>query len=174
MQNRTDWCSKLKSPETRQVQERLVSTLEHLQVTKWTRIRCPIANSRLRFVLRAITFNSRFWYNLNRYIHKKTSSFVVISIRSILWGNYSSWIGKIPSFFSSIYLLVKLWYMHDAVTWTIAGKYRAIKYTRKLNPCHHIIQNKIFTLPVFSATINIRKILTFNFRWSDMRRCNGE
>ena len=32
----------------------------------------------------------------------------------------------------------------------------------------------IFTLPVFSATINIRKILTFNFRWSDMRRCNGE
>ena len=36
---------------------------------------------------------------------------------------------------------------------------------------HHII---IFTLPVFSATINIRKILTFNFRWSDMRRCNGE
>ena len=32
----------------------------------------------------------------------------------------------------------------------------------------------IFTLPVFSATINMRKILTFNFPWSDMRRCNDE
>ena len=28
-------------PETRQVQERLVSTLEHLQVPKWDRTRCP-------------------------------------------------------------------------------------------------------------------------------------
>ena len=36
------------------------------------------------------------------------------------------------------------------------------------------IDQLIFTLQVFSATINIRKILTFNFRWSDMRRCNGE
>ena len=32
----TEGCSKLKSPETRQVQEILVSTLEHLQVPKWT------------------------------------------------------------------------------------------------------------------------------------------
>ena len=31
----TEGCSKLESPETRQVQERLVSTLEHLQVPKW-------------------------------------------------------------------------------------------------------------------------------------------
>ena len=30
-----------KSPETRQVQEILVSTLEHLQVPKWDRTRCP-------------------------------------------------------------------------------------------------------------------------------------
>ena len=30
----TEGCSKLKSPETRQVQERLVSTLEHMQVPK--------------------------------------------------------------------------------------------------------------------------------------------
>ena len=30
-----------KSPETRQVQERLVSTLEHIQVPKWDRTRCP-------------------------------------------------------------------------------------------------------------------------------------
>ena len=37
----TEGCSKLKSPETRQVQERLVSTLEHLQVPKWDRTRCP-------------------------------------------------------------------------------------------------------------------------------------
>ena len=37
-----------------------------------------------------------------------------------------------------------------------------------------VVHFKIFTPPVFSATINIRKILTFNFRWSDMRRCNGE
>ena len=29
------------SPETRQVQERLVSTLEHLQVQKWDRTKCP-------------------------------------------------------------------------------------------------------------------------------------
>ena len=29
----------------------------------------------------------------------------------------------------------------------------------------------IFTLLVFSATINIRKFLTFNFPWSDMKRC---
>ena len=35
----TEGCSKLKSPETRQVQER--STLEHLQVPKRDRTRCP-------------------------------------------------------------------------------------------------------------------------------------
>ena len=36
MQKRsTEGCSKFKSPETRQVQERLVSTLEHMQVPKW-------------------------------------------------------------------------------------------------------------------------------------------
>ena len=41
-QNRsTEGCSKLKSPETRQVHERLVSTLEHMQVPKWDRTRCP-------------------------------------------------------------------------------------------------------------------------------------
>ena len=34
-------CSKFKSPETRQVQETLVSTLEHLQVPEWDRTRCP-------------------------------------------------------------------------------------------------------------------------------------
>ena len=33
--------SKFKSPETRKVQERLVSTLEHMQVPKWDRTRCP-------------------------------------------------------------------------------------------------------------------------------------
>ena len=33
--------SKFKSPETRQVQERVVSTLEHMQVPKWDRTRCP-------------------------------------------------------------------------------------------------------------------------------------
>ena len=32
---------KLKSPETRQVQERWVSALEHLQVPKIDRTRCP-------------------------------------------------------------------------------------------------------------------------------------
>ena len=37
----TEGCSKLKSPETRQVQDRLVSTLEHMQVPKWDRTRCP-------------------------------------------------------------------------------------------------------------------------------------
>ena len=38
MQNRRiEGCSKLKSPETRQVQERLFSTLEHMQVPKWDR-----------------------------------------------------------------------------------------------------------------------------------------
>ena len=37
----TEGCSKFKSPETRQVQERLVSTLEHKQVPKWDRTRCP-------------------------------------------------------------------------------------------------------------------------------------
>ena len=37
----TEECSKLKSPETRQVQEILVSTLEHLQAPKWDRTRCP-------------------------------------------------------------------------------------------------------------------------------------
>ena len=36
----TEGCSKLKSPETRQVQEILVSTLEHLQVPKLDRTRC--------------------------------------------------------------------------------------------------------------------------------------
>ena len=41
-QNRsTEGCSKLKSPETRQVQERLVSTLDHMQIPKWDRNRCP-------------------------------------------------------------------------------------------------------------------------------------
>ena len=39
---RTEGCSKFKGPETRQVQERLlVSTLEHMQVPKWDRTRCP-------------------------------------------------------------------------------------------------------------------------------------
>ena len=33
--------SKFKGPETRQVQEKLVSTLEHMQVPKWDRTRCP-------------------------------------------------------------------------------------------------------------------------------------
>ena len=37
----TEGCSKFKSPETRQVQERLVSTLEHMQVPKCNRTRCP-------------------------------------------------------------------------------------------------------------------------------------
>ena len=37
----TEGYSKFKSPETRQVQERLVSTLEHMQVPKWNRTRCP-------------------------------------------------------------------------------------------------------------------------------------
>ena len=37
----TEGCSNFKSPETRQVQERLVSTLEHMQVPKWDRTRCP-------------------------------------------------------------------------------------------------------------------------------------
>ena len=32
---------KLKCRETRQVQERLVSTWEHMQVPKWDRARCP-------------------------------------------------------------------------------------------------------------------------------------
>ena len=37
---RTEGCSKLKSPETRQVQERLVSTLEHMHVLKRDRTGC--------------------------------------------------------------------------------------------------------------------------------------
>ena len=37
----TAGCSKFKSPETRKVQERLVSTLEHMQVPKFDRTRCP-------------------------------------------------------------------------------------------------------------------------------------
>ena len=37
----TERCWKLKSPESRQVQERLVSTLEHMQVPKWDRTGCP-------------------------------------------------------------------------------------------------------------------------------------
>ena len=37
----TEGCSKFKGPETRQVQERLVSTLDHMQVPKWDRTRCP-------------------------------------------------------------------------------------------------------------------------------------
>ena len=41
-QNRsTEGCSKLKCPDKRQVQERLVSTLEHMQVPKLDRTRCP-------------------------------------------------------------------------------------------------------------------------------------
>ena len=37
----TEGCSKLKSQETSQVNERLVSTLENTQVPKWDRNRCP-------------------------------------------------------------------------------------------------------------------------------------
>ena len=37
----TEGCSKFKGPETIQVQERLVSILEHMQVPKWDRTRCP-------------------------------------------------------------------------------------------------------------------------------------
>ena len=36
----TEGCSKFKSPETRQVKESLVSTLEHMKVQKWDRTRC--------------------------------------------------------------------------------------------------------------------------------------
>ena len=37
----TEGCSNVKSPEARQVHERSVSTLEHMQVQKWDRTRCP-------------------------------------------------------------------------------------------------------------------------------------
>ena len=37
----TEGCSNLKSPETRQVQEILISTLKHMQVPKWDGISCP-------------------------------------------------------------------------------------------------------------------------------------
>ena len=37
----TEGCSKFKGPETRQVQERSVLTLEHMQVPKLDRTRCP-------------------------------------------------------------------------------------------------------------------------------------
>ena len=37
----TEGCSKLKRPETRQFQKRLVPTLEHMQVPKLDRTRCP-------------------------------------------------------------------------------------------------------------------------------------
>ena len=37
----TEGYSKFKSPETRQVQERLLSTLEHMQIPSWDRTRCP-------------------------------------------------------------------------------------------------------------------------------------
>ena len=37
----TEGCSNFKSPETRQVQERLVSSLVHMQVPKWDRTRYP-------------------------------------------------------------------------------------------------------------------------------------
>ena len=37
----TAGCSKFKSPETRQVQEKLVSTLNHMQVPKCDRTTCP-------------------------------------------------------------------------------------------------------------------------------------
>ena len=38
----TEGCSKFKSPETRQVQERLVSTLEHMQVPVTIKNRCNV------------------------------------------------------------------------------------------------------------------------------------
>ena len=37
----SEGCPKFKNPETRQAQERLVSTLEHMQVPKWDMTRCP-------------------------------------------------------------------------------------------------------------------------------------
>ena len=37
----TEGCSKFKSLETGQVQEKLASTLEHMQVPKWDRTMCP-------------------------------------------------------------------------------------------------------------------------------------
>ena len=44
-------CSKFKSPETRQVQERLVSTLEHMQVPKWDRTHNPEFSSLMLYRL---------------------------------------------------------------------------------------------------------------------------
>ena len=60
-QNRsTEVCSKLKSPETRQVQERLVSTLEHMQVPKWDSTRCPEDKlSFVSFILISNTTNNK-------------------------------------------------------------------------------------------------------------------
>ena len=58
----TEGCSKFKSPETRQVLERLVSTLEHMQVPKWDRTRCPS--------------NMCIYVHVHSYVHAKVHPFL--------------------------------------------------------------------------------------------------
>ena len=65
----TEGCSKLKSRETRQAQERLVSTLEHMQVPKWDRTRCPEDISFQEYVSKRIShqvFYGDLVYKLRR------------------------------------------------------------------------------------------------------------
>ena len=88
-QNRgTDSCSKLKSPETRQVQERLVSTLEHLQVTKLDQIRRP--EELVSSV--CIPHPLQKFYGYIAQLGKKSNS--VIRSRLVTWSNIGAMSGQ--------------------------------------------------------------------------------
>ena len=76
----TEGCSKLKSPETRQVQERLVSTLEHIQVPKWDRItgllkslcnfgqpNCPTLTYNCKYRIQSLVIKTRGWITLSSH-----------------------------------------------------------------------------------------------------------
>ena len=78
----TEGCPKPKSPETRQVKERLVSTLEHLQVLKWDMTRCPeekVSSVGMPHPLQM------FYGNLSQ-LDKKSNS--VIRSRSVIRSNW--------------------------------------------------------------------------------------
>ena len=65
----TEGCSKLKSQETRQLQETLISTLEHLQIPKWDRTMCPEDNTN--------NATKKFDYRV-----------VADKLRTVSWSNY--------------------------------------------------------------------------------------
>ena len=83
----TEVSSKLKSPKTRQVQEILFSTLEHLQVLMWDRTRCPEEKASSVCMPHPLQM---FYGNLTQLGKKSNSVIRSRSLKGQNWCNVSS------------------------------------------------------------------------------------